>query len=166
MSLSARCVYPTPEKCLTPLRPPVLPVQYFFFNHSQTLTLQRNKYLQILSASTSQLQNPHHSHLLQLPAAQHNSSSPSHPTVKIQWSLKGMPLTSCPCQASCWGTVGWDPVEPTTAGKQRAVSPTISTSACPQAGSDPPSLFGQGTHSSCAPPAAGSLITSKHSGIC
>lgn len=141
----------------------MLPVQHccFFFNRSQTLTLQRNKIppilpndltMQILSTSKSQLQNPQHSHLLQLPATQHSSSSLSHPTANLQcltWECHSLTVPVKLHVGEQQSGILWNPL---LQESSEELSPTISMSACPQAGSDPPSLVGQGIDSLLCPP--------------
>lgn len=122
MSLSARCVYPTPEKCLTPLRPPVLPVQYFFFNHSQTLTLQRNKYLLSLPmiSPCKYSQHPHRS--CKIPTIrtfssflQRSTTAPLHPIPQSRSSGLSRECHSLAVPVKLhvgeqWGGILWNPL--------------------------------------------------------
>lgn len=140
----------TPGKCLTPLSPPVLPVQGCFSSHSQTLTLQRNKikYLPFPLTITPhrESQIPHHSCKIPFPTfPPHSLAAPLHPfplcgqNPRLQGSQVEMPLASPPQDAPSSFTLGNSRAGSCSTSccreHQRAF-PTSSTYARPRAGSD------------------------------
>lgn len=114
LSLSARHTKPTPEKCLTPLTPPVLSIQRCFCSHGQTDTSEKGNINLIFLTlcppipaviPDKQFQQSHHSS--KIPGTchftsnqQHRSAAPLHPVQPHGHNPKSSSFTMiCPLLA-------------------------------------------------------------------